>query len=69
MSRTNFHGPKDVRVIEIRLYFDIFVVRIVPGIFISSYNRIIGEVILGLRYNSARNAVYIYIGQYDIYIV
>ena len=21
MSRTNFHGPKDVRVIEVRLYF------------------------------------------------
>ena len=22
MSRTNFHGPKDVRAIEVRLYFD-----------------------------------------------
>ena len=21
MSRTNFHGPKDVRAIEVRLYF------------------------------------------------
>ena len=23
MSRTNFHGPKDVRAIEVRLYLDI----------------------------------------------
>ena len=23
MSRTNFHGPKDVRAIEVRLYFGV----------------------------------------------
>ena len=23
MSRTDFHGPKDVRAIEVRLYFDL----------------------------------------------
>ena len=29
MSRTNFHGPKDVRAIEVRLYIDSYVVETV----------------------------------------
>ena len=28
MSRTNFHGPKDVRAIEVRLYIEHFTTKI-----------------------------------------
>ena len=37
MSRTNFHGPKDVRAIEIRLYLVKFGTSIVRGYVIQLF--------------------------------
>ena len=34
MSRTNFHGPKVVRAIEVHLYFELFILT--AGVYVKS---------------------------------
>ena len=49
MSRTNFHGPKDVQAIEVRLYFYKEVMIYTHGVLGSHAYRLIDKVALGKK--------------------